>query len=410
MKTKKTVLCFILAVALILPNTVFAAEAATPSTGAYGLLEEFVTDNPSRTAGTAGEGAAADWIENKLKEFGYTDGDISRQTFSIENYLSGVSGSGLTTTSENISLSIPSAVSNGKVVIGAHYDNASSLYNGYSATGGQGVSDNGGGVAVLLELARRFKDVSLDFDLEIVFFGAEELGLVGSRHYVSGLTQSVKDDILLMINIDVVVNGDYLYVWGEDGYTPQAAYFAEVSGGSARVLPANKRAVYGVSVTGSRPYYTVAHAADSMSFLDAGIPVAFFFSGNLSLGSFGYVENDGMDGVMHTENDTLEYISERYRDKMISNTDAVVNTIYNGVTADGFVAAVENARDYITGGFWLNGVYAMAITLVIMAGLGVWAYFYYGKLKKRAILGTADVRGERVFTRPDDDDIFTFRS
>ena len=88
MKTKKTVLCFILAVALILPNTVFAAEAATPSTGAYGLLEEFVTDNPSRTAGTAGEGAAADWIENKLKEFGYTDDDISRQTFSIENYLS----------------------------------------------------------------------------------------------------------------------------------------------------------------------------------------------------------------------------------------------------------------------------------------------------------------------------------
>ena len=210
--------------------------------------------------------------------------------------------------------------------------------------------------------------------------------------------------------IDVVVNGDYLYVWGEDGYTPQAAYFAEVSGGSARTLPADKRAVYGVSVTGSRPYYTVAHAADSMSFLDAGIPVAFFFSGNLSSGSFGYVENDGMDGVMHTENDTLEYISERYRDKMISNTDAVVNTIYNGVTADGFVAAVENARDYITGGFWLNGVYAMAITLVIMAGLGVWAYFYYGKLKKRAILGTANVRGERGFTRPDDDDIFTFRS
>ena len=38
MKTKKTVLCFILAVALILPSTVFAAEAATPSTGAYGLL------------------------------------------------------------------------------------------------------------------------------------------------------------------------------------------------------------------------------------------------------------------------------------------------------------------------------------------------------------------------------------
>ena len=108
--------------------------------------------------------------------------------------------------------------------------------------------------------------------------------------------------------------------------------------------------------------------------------------------------------------DTLQELSERYRDKMISNTDAVVNTIYNGVTADGFVAAVENARDYITGGFWLNGVYAMAITLVIMAGLGVWAYFYYGKLKKRAILGTADVRGERVFTRPDDDDIFTFRS
>ncbi len=175
------------------------------------------------------------------------------------------------------------------------------------------------------------------------------------------------------------------------------------------VLPANKRAIYGVSATGSRPYYTVAHASDSMAFLDAGIPVAFFFSGNLSSSSFGYVENDGMSDISHTGNDTLEYIMANY-DNLISNMDSVVNTIYDGVTAEDFTDAIANARNYIISDFWFNEVYASAIILGILVVLCVVAYCYHRKLKKRAILGTASAERERVFTAPDDDDIFTFRS
>jgi len=45
-----------------------------------------------------------------------------------------------------------------------------------------------------------------------------------------------------------------------------------------------------------------------------------------------------------------------------------------------------------------------------MAGAGIFAYNYYKKLQKRAILGNAEVKTSTVFEKPDDDDIFTFRS
>ncbi|SIE15182.1 Arginyl aminopeptidase [Mycobacteroides abscessus subsp. abscessus] len=39
-----------------------------------------------------------------------------------------------------------------------------------------------------LELARVFKNIPTDSEIRFVTFGAEELGLLGSRHYVENLS------------------------------------------------------------------------------------------------------------------------------------------------------------------------------------------------------------------------------
>ena len=53
------------------------------------------------------------------------------------------------------------------------------------------------------------------YNVRIVLFGAEEVGLFGARHYVSSLIESQEiahTDIVGMINLDTVIGGDMLYV------------------------------------------------------------------------------------------------------------------------------------------------------------------------------------------------------
>src|SRR4029453_15731931 len=67
------------------------------------------------------------------------------------------------------------------VVLGAHYDHL-------GFTGGaiyRGADDNASGTAVVVGLARAFAAAgALDRTLVFVLFGAEEIGLIGSGHYV----------------------------------------------------------------------------------------------------------------------------------------------------------------------------------------------------------------------------------
>ena len=51
-----------------------------------------------------------------------------------------------------------------------------------------------------------------------MWYGAEEIGLVGSTKYVEGLTQDEKDDILAMLNFDMIGSPNFArYVYDGDG-------------------------------------------------------------------------------------------------------------------------------------------------------------------------------------------------
>jgi aminopeptidase YwaD len=81
------------------------------------------------------------------------------------------------------------------LIVGAHYD---------AVPGSPGADDNGSGTAVVLELARRLRVHVLPVELRLVFFDAEERGLVGSRAYAGSLSGDERSRILGMINLETV--------------------------------------------------------------------------------------------------------------------------------------------------------------------------------------------------------------
>jgi hypothetical protein len=84
----------------------------------------------------------------------------------------------------------------GRVVMaGGHLD---------SVPAGPGINDNGSGVAALLELADALGGRSPGARVRLAFWGAEELGLIGSRRYVAGLDQAERERIASYVNLDMV--------------------------------------------------------------------------------------------------------------------------------------------------------------------------------------------------------------
>jgi Iap family predicted aminopeptidase len=81
------------------------------------------------------------------------------------------------------------------VMAGGHLD---------SVPAGPGINDNGSGVAALLETAEALGGRAPGARVRLAFWGAEELGLIGSRRYVSELEPEEREEIAAYVNLDMV--------------------------------------------------------------------------------------------------------------------------------------------------------------------------------------------------------------
>ena len=79
-------------------------------------------------------------------------------------------------------------------IVGAHYD---------TVPGSPGADDNASAVAVLLEIARNIRSVSVEKTVRLIAFTLEENGYIGSAHYVKGL-KTGREVILGMISLEMV--------------------------------------------------------------------------------------------------------------------------------------------------------------------------------------------------------------
>jgi Zn-dependent M28 family amino/carboxypeptidase len=158
------------------------------------------------------------------------------------------------------------------VVVGAHYDHLGrgglgSLDPDSLGVVHNGADDNASGTVALLEIARRLSTragVSQRTVVLIAFTG-EELGLLGSDHYVKHPAVPI-DSTFAMVNLDMVgrLRGDRITVFG----TETAREFAMLLDtlGTANALAA----------AGSGDGYG---RSDQSSFYAADVPVLHFFTG-----------------------------------------------------------------------------------------------------------------------------------
>jgi Zn-dependent M28 family amino/carboxypeptidase len=142
----------------------------------------------------------------------------------------------------------------GTVMFTAHLD---------SVPAGPGANDNGSGSAVVLELAHELAQRSpADRPMTVRFalFGAEELGLDGSRYYVQSLSDADRQAIRADVNLDMVGVGDAWRFGGTEDLVQLALGAANDLG--QRALPLRG---------------PLSGASDHASFLDAGVPAVFLY-------------------------------------------------------------------------------------------------------------------------------------
>jgi len=178
---------------------------------------------------------------------------------------------------ENVVAILPGADSSLKdqnIVIGAHYDHLGFGHFGTldSRTEGQihhGADDNGSGTAALMRLAETLARSASRPARSIVFaaFSGEELGLVGSRHYVNQPSFPLASTIA-MLNLDMVgrLRDNRVTVFG----TRSAQQL------SAIVLLEARN--FGLEIAESDG----VGRSDHMSFYNKKIPALHFFTGNHS--------------------------------------------------------------------------------------------------------------------------------
>ena len=159
------------------------------------------------------------------------------------------------------------------IVIGAHFDHL-----GYGGPGSSsltpreqvvhnGADDNASGVAALIELAEKFsaRRTTLKRSMLFVAFDGEELGLLGSKHFVNNSPVPI-DSIVLMINLDMIgrLRDNRLMVAG----TGTSPLFERV------LLEFNRKYQLDLNMTAEGP-----GPSDHAAFYAEDIPVLFLFTG-----------------------------------------------------------------------------------------------------------------------------------
>ncbi len=162
------------------------------------------------------------------------------------------------------------------IVIGGHYD---------SVDAGPGAGDNASGTATVMELARVMASKPQpQHTMIFIAFDAEELGLVGSRAYVDGLSETQIRKMRAMLNFDMLGAGSGPLILMGDGNV------ALLARSSAAQLNIDARNAQMPANAGS----------DHESFARRGVDTVFFMR-NYDL--------------LHTPEDTIDQIHQEYLDE-----------------------------------------------------------------------------------------------
>ncbi|MDL2230761.1 M20/M25/M40 family metallo-hydrolase [Alistipes sp. OttesenSCG-928-L06] len=197
------------------------------------------------------------------------------------------------------------------ILIGAHYDHMGIEEDNWGDEPKikHGADDNASGTAMVMALARHLADERklLKRSVMIVFFGAEECGLVGSAHMAQNLPEGIAaENIACMVNFDMVGR-----LTPERGLT----FFGLNSGLELNSL---LRSVPSPMPNGTPVHFkrSVFASSDHSSFYDQGIPAFMVFT--------------GIHADYHKSTDTPDKINFRGMSMIYPYTKSIILKLSNG--------------------------------------------------------------------------------
>jgi aminopeptidase S len=258
-------------------------------------LQSIATANGgNRAHGRAGYKASLDYVKAKLDAAGFT---TTVQQFTASGR-----------TGYNLIADWPGGDANQVVMAGSHLDSVSS---------GAGINDNGSGSAAVLETAlavsrAQYKPAK---HLRFAWWGAEELGLVGSRYYVNNLSAANRSKISGYLNFDMIgsPNPGY-FVYDDDPAIEKTFkdYFTGLGVPTEIETEGDGR-------------------SDHAPFKSAGVPVGGLFTGagrtktSAQAAKWGGTAGRAFDRCYHSSCDTTANINDTALDR---NSDAIAHAVW----------------------------------------------------------------------------------
>ncbi|GGY04155.1 M28 family metallopeptidase [Streptomyces djakartensis] len=258
-------------------------------------LQSIATANGgNRAHGRAGYKASLDYVKAKLDAAGYT---TAVQQFTASGR-----------TGYNLIADWPGGDTSRVVMAGSHLDSVSS---------GPGINDNGSGSAAVLEAAlavsrAQYKPTK---HLRFAWWGAEELGLVGSRTYVNRLATGDRSRISAYLNFDMIGS-------------PNAGYF--VYDDDPAIEKTFKEYFSGIGVP-TEIETEGDGRSDHAPFKSAGVPVGGLFTGAsraktaAQAAKWGGTAGRAFDRCYHSSCDTSANIDDTALDR---NSDALAYAVW----------------------------------------------------------------------------------
>jgi len=138
----------------------------------------------------------------------------------------------------------------------AHYD---------SVPFAPGANDNASGTSMMLEFARILRGYNVDKEVRFIAFGAEEIGLVGSRYYVNQLSEDEVNRSLASFNMDMIATP----------WEPASLMYINTVDGKSNIV--SESAVAAGARQGNDTYFLNAGgSSDHVPFHQVGIAAANF--------------------------------------------------------------------------------------------------------------------------------------
>ena len=183
-------------------------------------------------------------------------------------------------TSRNVFGYLPGKKKCGKTIVySAHYDHLGRMGTETYFPGG---NDNASGTAMLISMAKYFKENPVDYNILFIAFAGEEAGLVGSHYFVEHPLIKL-DKIAFLLNLDIMGSG-------EEGITVVNATLFEKEFKELQKINEEKQLLTVVKARGP------AANSDHYWFTQKGVPAFFIYT-------------MGPNKNYHDVNDTYENLS-----------------------------------------------------------------------------------------------------